>query len=242
MTTIENLLRRRPDLSTFIVHFTRDLGDRAARDNIVSILSDRCLTAGSKHGKAKDYDVPNQDVVCFTETPLEHAWTLVAEIEGRQVPLRPYGVVFTKIWARRRGVEPCLVYSATPGRDWVLSKSIDSMMKRAIESGNSEHEIFSLAPLIEVMGTWPTTGRRSEFWWEREWRTVGDMTFSWDDLVAVFAPEEEHSHIRTELQNLWPDHDLSGLKFLDTEWGLERMIGSLAGVYNGYLGPLPRFR
>ena len=241
MTSIDDLLHRRPDLSTFIVHFTRDRVDRTAYENLLSILSGRQLTAGSKHGQAKDREVPKQEVVCFTETPLEHAWSLVADIEGRQFPLRPYGVVFTKIWARRQGANPVWYVDKSPGKDWILSNGIDAMIKRAIDAGETDHEIFDLTPFVEVMGTWPTTGRRLEFWWEREWRTVGDMTFSWDDLVSVFVPEAEHVKFRGDLAKLRPDYNVQGLNLLDPAWGLERMIGSLAGMPTQFLGPLPRF-
>ena len=54
MTNIETLLHRRPDLSTFLVHFTRERNDKTAHQNLVSILMDGCLKAGSKLGKAKE--------------------------------------------------------------------------------------------------------------------------------------------------------------------------------------------
>jgi hypothetical protein len=43
MATIEELLHRRTDLSTFLVHFTRDYGtpEVPARENLLSILLGR---------------------------------------------------------------------------------------------------------------------------------------------------------------------------------------------------------
>jgi hypothetical protein len=52
MATIEELLHRRTDLSTFLVHFTRSYNRRSARNNLVSILRDRRIEARSVYGMA----------------------------------------------------------------------------------------------------------------------------------------------------------------------------------------------
>jgi hypothetical protein len=57
-----------------------------------------------------------QRVVWFSETPLEHAYTLFANIANRQVKLSGYGVAFTKIIGRRIGINPDLVRGVHPGR------------------------------------------------------------------------------------------------------------------------------
>ncbi len=238
MTTIESLLNRRLDLSTFLVHFTRNQEDTSARDNLLNILSERRLNAVTKLGKAKDREVPGQEVVCFTETPLEHSWTFATDIQGRQIQLEPYGVVFTKIWARQRGLNPVWYIDATPGHHWLVNH-VDVLMNRAIAEQRYNDEIFQLTPFFEVMGTWQSS--RSEFWWEREWRKVGALTFAWDDLVSVLAPETDHLGLRDDLRVRHPDSNVDGLHFLDPAWGLERMIGSLAGIAPDHLGPLPRF-
>jgi hypothetical protein len=54
MPTIEELLQRRTDLSTFVVHFTRDQGrDASARDNLLNILLTRCIEARNVYSMAK---------------------------------------------------------------------------------------------------------------------------------------------------------------------------------------------
>ena len=52
MPTIESLLHRRTDLSTFLVHFTRDTPtpSAAARDNLLSILGSQRLEARNTYG------------------------------------------------------------------------------------------------------------------------------------------------------------------------------------------------
>jgi len=57
--------------------------------------------------------------------------------------------------------------------------------------------ILRLTPFVEQMGT--PTGIRKEFWWEREWRHVGDLHFAPADLVVVFAPQAEHDWLRERL-------------------------------------------
>jgi hypothetical protein len=107
MDTIESLLHRRSDLSTFVVHFTQDTNAMAC-DNLVSILKDRRLRACSAYGMARDLATrftevaEAQRIVCFTETPLEHAWMMCADIEGRDNRFNGYGVAFAKTFARRR--------------------------------------------------------------------------------------------------------------------------------------------
>jgi hypothetical protein len=104
MPAIESLLHRRTDLSTFLVHFTRDTltPSAAARDNLLTILRDRRLEARSSFGMAKELAerfpavAATQNTVSFTETPLEHAWMMCSDIEGRRIRFNGYGLAFTK--------------------------------------------------------------------------------------------------------------------------------------------------
>ena len=239
---IEELLHRRTDLSTFLVHLTKttqvDSGESvAARENLISIIDALggigCIEARREQGMAKGKGVPNQSVVCFTETPLEHAWTLFQDIEGRQERLEPYGVVFSKIWARSKGVNPVWYIEGSNEGEW-LTKPIDRIVATDANEANKDIlcEFFNLTPFFEPMGTWPAS--RKEFWWEREWRKIGDLTFNWTDLVAILCPEEDHTFISDSLNG-----DAIRRKLLDPTWGLERMISSLSGMNSRYAGPLP---
>src|SRR5688500_5267288 len=110
MAQVEELLHRRTDLSTFLVHFTRDDREVAARDRLLSILlagelrrgRPMGMAAGSsrelQHTDSRFYET--QRVSCFTDTPLEHAWMMCQDIQGRQLNFRPYGIAFTKTWGR----------------------------------------------------------------------------------------------------------------------------------------------
>lgn len=92
---IREVLDRRTDLSTFVVHLTRDKDEQSARQALDTILSERVLRARTAMGWAKEQDddldfaKQSQRVVCFSETPLEHIYSLVADIEGRAIRLAP---------------------------------------------------------------------------------------------------------------------------------------------------------
>jgi hypothetical protein len=126
MPSIEEVLHRRTDLSTFVVHLTRRRDqDATALDNLASMARSGRVEARTAMGWAREYDdaaTPgeySQRVVCFSETPLEHVHLLAADISGRRVRLEPYGFALTKLVARRRGVNPVWYVDMTSGHDWV---------------------------------------------------------------------------------------------------------------------------
>jgi hypothetical protein len=185
---IREVLDRRTDLSTFVVHLTRERAGVSARAALDSIIEHRTLRAGSPMGWAKDQDDPtdeeerSQRVVCFSETPLEHIYSLVAEIEGRKVKLAPYGVAFTKMIARRNSINPIWYVDQTRGHDWLLAEALNGMRDAAVESGAFHTQPFArIAPFLEQMGTWRSS--RKEFWWEREWRHVGDLPLPFGKVI-----------------------------------------------------------
>jgi hypothetical protein len=73
------------------------------------------------------------------------------------------------------------------------------------------------------MGTWQ--GNRKEFWWEREWRHVGNLALP--DKAIVLCPEADFVHFQNVLTQHQPP--LRSCKFIDPQWGLEQIIGRLAG-------------
>jgi hypothetical protein len=95
---IREVLSRRNDLSTFLVHLTRDFeiqvdgrpDEIPAKVSFEQIISERELRAVSPMGWAQEQDDADnsakqtQRVVCFTETPLEHTWAMFEEIEDRE--------------------------------------------------------------------------------------------------------------------------------------------------------------
>jgi hypothetical protein len=239
---IGELLHRRSDLSTFVVHLTKD-SQQTAKENLKSIIATRRLEARSSMGWAQtaqqghpaQVGAEPQSVVCFSETPLEHLYALFADIDDRDVMLRGYGLGFTKMRARRKGINPVWYVDRSAGADhqWRVASALDRLTAYACEHEQEPvaKDIGVVAPYLEAMGTWPN--HQKEFWWEREWRHVGDMTFTWPEVALWFCPEADHAeveqHLRDSMNALGWDH-LATPRCIDPGWGLERIIARLVGL------------
>lgn len=232
MTTIDEILSQRSDLSTFLVHLTKQTEEYSAKEVLTKILADRTIKARSPFGQAISQLKPtkirtdSQRCVCFTETPLAHLKLLTGTIELRQVKLEPYGIALPKKLGRKGGANPVWYLDMTPGAPEWLPPAINEIIGQAIAKGDTkefeEHPISKIAPFIEQMGTWE--GRKKEFWWEREWRKRGD--FSLPQRIIVIAPEAEHEEIKVTIEA----HDYhKRTSLIDADWSLEQVIGRLAG-------------
>jgi hypothetical protein len=224
---IRDILHRRTDLSTFVVHLTRDQPNGvSAREVLVQIIQSQRLEARKPFGWCKEEDDPgdptrqSQRVVCFSETPLEHVYAMLGEMEpARQVVLRPYGLAFPKVRARKMGINPVWYVDKTPGRYWEVAHAIDGLVEHARAGGDFHSQaIAKLLPFIEPMGTWPTSQR--EFWWEREWRHGGSVDLPESGVIWLF-PEDEETEIRERVNR--PVEP-----WIDPQWGLERIVAHLA--------------
>jgi hypothetical protein len=213
-----------------LVHLTREYPPGvSARQNLKSILDSATIEARNPYGLAvrrisnktatSPADLECQQVVCFTETPLEHVTLIAQEIKGRQYNFEPYGVVITKQIARRIGVNPVWYLDTTPGHEWLVNP-LEQIIDSAVAGGSfKDSAIARLAPFTDSMGT--QANSRKEFWWEREWRHVGNF-----DLIKtatnylVICPE-------ADFQYVCPGFD--SRKLIDAAWSQEQIIGHLAG-------------
>jgi hypothetical protein len=243
---IADVVSRRTDLSTFLVHLCRDGAGQTAKQRLLSILSQQRLSALNPFGPAvaqliaEGIPTVSQNCVCFSETPLEHVHLLIGPIEDRQCQFEPYGVAITKKQGRRMGVNPIWYQDITPGHGW-LSPSVEHLIEIAIATGDFPgSDIARLTPFIEQMGTGQNAvgvgGYRKEFWWEREWRHVGD--FLLPPKVIALCPVGEILEIKAVIESL-PNQEARILEpvFIDPRWGLEKIIGRLAGFAMNDLGP-----
>lgn len=242
---IEELIHRRTDLSTFVIHWTREFESKPAPENLISMLKDGKIAARRPMGAAvskleeqpdgedRERALASQRVVCFTEAPLEQAWSFVSYIHGRRVQLQPYGLAFTKRTARRLGVNPVWYVDMTPsGHEWLI-KDVWSLVDRAIERGLStfnQDPIARIAPFVEGMGSWGDDPRaRKEFWWEREWRHMGDLTFPLEEVAVILCPEADMA-VFEEVNGASSPGEARRVPLVDPCWGLEHIIATLAGV------------
>jgi hypothetical protein len=249
---IAEVLNRRSDLSTFVVHLTRDHSDTdKARDRLEQIIAKRNLRAGEPRGMAVSYrpkfkdaltdeQKETQRVVCFTETPLEHVYSMFAEIASRVNEFRPYGLGLTKMVARRAQINPVWYVDLTDPSPWPLRNALNSVIDHATKEGWFE-EAKAIFPMIELMYTRRddegTVMKRNEWWWEREWRHVGDVDLVplWDKILW-FSPEEEITDVERLVREAGGDAEAT-VHCVDPNWGLERIIGRLMGLTEDDLTP-----
>lgn len=234
---IQEILARRTDLSTFLVHLTRKGEDQAALHRLKEIIRSEKLLATNALGhavldvskiadaKEKQRALDSQKCVCFTETPLEHVSSLLGSIEGRTCAFESYGIAITKKQGRDRGVNPVWYLDQTPGRTWVLSEALNALIANSIRSKSFDtSDVAKLTPFVEQMGTW-NSGKK-EFWWEREWRHAGDLRLP--GRFLILAPENKHSSLLDFVENDC-DRRRKSYRVIDPAWSLEQMIGRLAG-------------
>ena len=142
-TDIKEIIARRTDLGTFIVHLTKDaLGQngvvtRTARDNLVSIIRGGVISACTPFGHGTNTHRNNPAFpkqkhlsVCFSETPLEYLYLLTEPIEGRRCCFEPYGIAVTKKIARKSGANPVLYADITCGHDWDIANAFTDLNKK----------------------------------------------------------------------------------------------------------------
>ena len=140
------------------------------------------------------------------------------------MPIPAYGIALPKKLGRDRGVNPVWYVDINPSHDWP-SKYFSQLVSKAIASGAfEESDIARLAPLIEQMGSSALHGYRKEFWWEREWRHIGD--FSLPLKMIILCPEDEIEGLRASLEAGEVGYRA---KFIDPYWNLEQIIARLAG-------------
>jgi hypothetical protein len=171
---------------------------------------------------------------------MAHLSLLTKEIEGRTVKFEPYGIAITRKQGRKQAVNPVWYIDITPGHDW-LTNPLNALVSKAIESGDFDtSEISKIAPFIEQMGAGPgdpgagIPAYRKEFWWEREWRHVGD--FYLPNTYIVLCPVADIPELRKVISAI-NENSRPHVSFVDPTWSLESIIGKLAGFSGSELGP-----
>ncbi len=121
------------------------------------------------------------------------------------------------------GINPVWYMDMTKGHDW-LTNQVSELVRRAVAEGKdfSDDPIAKIAPFMEGMGTWE--GSKKEFWWEREWRHLGNRRFSLDDVAVVLCLESDIDFFQGHVTS----HTGRSVPLIDPSWGLEYIIAQLA--------------
>jgi hypothetical protein len=75
---------------------------------------------------------------------------------------------------------------------------------------------------------------RKEFWWEREWRHIGN--FQLPNHYIVLCPSSDIARVKDVVDNLNELDSPSKVSYVDPRWSLEMIIGKLAGMTSDDLG------
>lgn len=211
------------DMSDFLVHLTREptppepragstawVVPRRAYDSHMSILASQTLRAVGAFGALRTRRKALQGVhraVCFSEIPLGN----LGRLAGRK---SSFGIAFTKDFLIGRGAAP--VWYLTRGSEqWRAMKGLADA-----SVADPAAPIWKLTPFIDES----RDGRfRYQFEWEREWRVVGDVRFTAEDVAFMFVPEQ---HVEDAIeffasaaaQNLGPSYFCP---IIDPSWDLE---------------------
>ncbi len=230
----------RDDISKFVVHLTRKLGNSSAIQNLISILDDRKIEARKAHclfsplfSQMKFTNVLKAKfkTVCFTETPLNQISPLCRKIPGRQIELQPYGLVFQREHLLESGGSPAFYINSdgTELRDYLIEQfrehfsGIKSLKKFKQTQLKRHQQILQYYSFINKMG------HRHDFSWEREWRYGGDFAFKYVDLVAIIAksPLRLKSEIKKRIKGPRA-RSIKKIPIISPEWDYERIVAEFS--------------
>lgn len=181
-----------PDMSEYLVHFTR-AGDgeaghpggpkSSAYDNLMSLLYQGHVKPGTKRfGTAKNlaWLGDMRRAACFSEIPLPY----VGRIAKRR---SQYGVGFhQKFVAANRGARVWYLDTGSAHEAEWLKLQAEKAQQR-----NPNDGFWGLAGCVDRAGVSDTW--RYEFEWEREWRVPGPLglRFEPSDVAFIFVPEHQ---------------------------------------------------
>lgn len=204
MRDISKVLELRNDLSSFLVHLTRDTDKGSAKDNLISILKTRTILYGDEPFSDARFGYPVDKVgrkrfyfsaISFTETPLGEVHNLL-EISGRRKQLQPYGLVFLKGTLKEKGVSPVFyINNLTGDKDGLVEALCRLIRGHQIEAAQILPYIAVFGRKLNPKGGTPQTGK-VDFTWEREWRYASKdecFKFEKNDVFVGLCPHDEIS-------------------------------------------------
>ncbi len=207
--SIGEFLDKKRDFSPLLVHLTRDDELFSAKNVLNQILEERTLRAYNHYclfspslKKSDDTSLQNKfRVVCFTETPIDQIDVLLSRVKGRSIKLDPYGLVFKKGFVKQNGGNPVF---------YVTKEIAKPLWKLYWEQPSDED-----CRLLALVNLYDET---IDFHWEREWRIVGDLAFTLNDIYCGLCPQDDIA----QFESLY-----APLTFISPHWGINKILDKL---------------
>lgn len=165
------------DQSDYLIHL---VGKDKPYESFMSILHSGIIKSRNAFGFKRHWH--QKKSICFSEIPPVHLQKLVQSRYN-------HGVAFKKEWLLGKGAQ----------RVWYVEK--DSQTHSSLETlygslnQSQTNDFINLAPFIDIPGEYGDSAYRFE--WEREWRIIGDFSFSPDDVEFLILPGDVHEAART---------------------------------------------
>ncbi len=221
------IVRKRSDLSFFLVHLTKNDEKMPAIDHLRGILTPEsdghCRLKATLHGFFTMVNSISNNpsrakwlrAVCFTEAPLDEVKHFAYQTEDGERKYSPFGVVFPQEFIRRCGGNPCF-YVNTLGTENLKSGILTLAEDPHIDESGYRH----LLVFFNIFGP-AAGGRTHDFYWEREWRVPGDMRFRHEDVFVGLCPE---GHLAVL------DREFPRVLFIDPAWSHDEILEAVRGM------------
>lgn len=167
MTSYENILCTRHDMTNWLLHFTRKSENNSPRDVLCSILKEGVIRPGFAHRRRRNTSGPTiyglYSAVCFTEQPL-NAFVQYLSARNDNEAMAGYGILIHKQDVYVAGGLP-VIYGLQEAKELCRGDSRYDPNRRLL---NPEHLPFDLQYRFVVFS--PTGESPIDWSHEREWR------------------------------------------------------------------------
>lgn len=213
MRDIDDILAARKDLSPFLVHLTKDTESSSAKNNLESILDSGTVQSSklskyssfhfvSQYPRIDDQVLDKLNAVSFSETPIEEVHCLV-DINSRSVNLSQYGVMLLKAnIANSNEINPVFYVNThnSQSKDAYI-EFIQAMYDASLDANADYSALMKFMVLFESFGQKLRGSGDSDFYWEREWRSIHDVSFDLsNDLFVGLCPHSEIDYFEKRYQ------------------------------------------